>query len=53
MEIMYNPHNGKLLYARGRIFIAWAHTNSFGPNNDHSGCTMFSVDALTGNDRLL
>ncbi len=50
---MYNPHNGKLLYVRGRIFIAWAHTNSFGPNNDHSGCTMISVDALTGNDRLL
>ena len=48
---MYNPHNGKLSYARGRIHIAWAHYNSFGPGNDHTGCTMISVDAATGGDK--
>jgi hypothetical protein len=57
MELMYNPHNGKLLYARGRVFIAWAHYNHFGmkdgARNDHTGCTLISVDVKTGNNRLL
>ncbi|EGR33156.1 hypothetical protein IMG5_060490, partial [Ichthyophthirius multifiliis] len=58
MENMYKPYNGKLLYARGRLFIAWAYYNHFGMDskgarNDHTGSTMFSMDYITSNQRLL
>ena len=51
---MYDPHNGRLIYARGRVIVAWAHYNYFGlkdgKRNDHTGCTLISVDSLNGND---
>lgn len=54
MAVMYNPHNGRLNYARGRIQAIWAHYNHFGfyssdgSRNDHTGDTMISLDADTG-----
>ncbi|KAL4449646.1 hypothetical protein ABPG74_007469 [Tetrahymena malaccensis] len=53
MTIMYNPHNGRLNYARGKIQAIWAHYNHFGfkddgSRNDHTGDTMISLDADTG-----
>ncbi|EAR98231.1 hypothetical protein TTHERM_00344310 (macronuclear) [Tetrahymena thermophila SB210] len=53
MTCMYNPHNGRLNYARGKIQAIWAHYNHFGfkddgSRNDHTGDTMISLDADTG-----
>ena len=53
-DVMYKPHNGKLVYARGRVFVAWAHYNHFGmkegKRDDHTGCSLISLDSLEGND---
>lgn len=51
--VMYNPHNGRLLYARGKIFGVFAHYNFFGYYEDgrknvHTGDTSFFLDAETG-----
>ncbi|EAR92669.1 hypothetical protein TTHERM_00320150 (macronuclear) [Tetrahymena thermophila SB210] len=53
MTCMFNPHNGRLNYARGKIQAIWAHYNHFGVNSngnrdDHTGDTMISLDADTG-----
>lgn len=51
---MYDPHNGRLSYVRGRLVAIWAHYNHFGFNNgarnDHTADTMISLDADTGFD---
>ncbi|EAR98233.2 hypothetical protein TTHERM_00344330 (macronuclear) [Tetrahymena thermophila SB210] len=56
MNCMFNPHNGRLNYARGKIQAIWAHYNHFGKNgdggrDDHTGDTMISLDADTGYDQ--
>ncbi|KAL4449638.1 hypothetical protein ABPG74_007461 [Tetrahymena malaccensis] len=53
MTCMYEPENGRLNYARGKIQAIWAHYNHFGfekdgGRNDHTGDTMISLDADTG-----
>lgn len=47
MEAMYNPHNGRLAWGRGRIAVMFAHYNHFGmktdgSRNDHTGDTMMT-----------
>lgn len=48
MSAMFNPHNGKLLIGRGRIFLVFAHYNNFkaesGGVDNHTGDTMVSCD---------
>lgn len=51
--VMHNPHNGRLIYARGKIFGVFAHYNFFGLKDDgskdnHTGDTSFFLDAETG-----
>ncbi|KAL4449642.1 hypothetical protein ABPG74_007465 [Tetrahymena malaccensis] len=53
MTCMYNSHNGRLNYARGKIQAIWAHYNHFGfekdgNRKDHTADTMISLDADTG-----
>ncbi|KAL4449647.1 hypothetical protein ABPG74_007470 [Tetrahymena malaccensis] len=53
MSCMFEPHNGRLNYARGKIQAIWAHYNHFkintnGSRDDHTGDTMISLDADTG-----
>ena len=48
MRFMYRPDNGKLIYARGRIFLIFAHYNYFLDNGGHTGDTI-----VTFNDYLL
>ena len=49
---MYDPHNGRLLYARNKIFAVYAHYNFFwylsGKRNAHSGDTSIFLDAESG-----
>ncbi|EAR86901.2 hypothetical protein TTHERM_00211530 (macronuclear) [Tetrahymena thermophila SB210] len=56
MTLMYDPENGRLNYARGKIQAIWAHYNHFGyysngERDDHTGDTMISLDADTGLDQ--
>ncbi|EAR98230.2 hypothetical protein TTHERM_00344300 (macronuclear) [Tetrahymena thermophila SB210] len=58
MNCMYEPHNGRLNYARGKIQAIWAHYNHFGfnddgSNDDHTGDTMISLDADTGYNQTI
>ena len=48
MRFMYRPDNGKLIYARGRIFLIFAHYNYFISDGGHTGDTI-----VTFNDYLL
>lgn len=50
---MFNPHNGRLVYARGKIFAVFAHYNFFGyydtgKRNVHTGDSTVFLDVLTG-----
>ncbi|KAL4502141.1 hypothetical protein ABPG72_000376 [Tetrahymena utriculariae] len=56
MTCMLDPNNGRLNYARGKIQAVWAHYNHFGfeingDRDDHTGDTMTSLDADTGEDQ--
>ncbi|KAL4470667.1 hypothetical protein ABPG72_001778 [Tetrahymena utriculariae] len=51
MTCMFNPHNRRLNYARGKIQAIWAHYNNFGVDDDHTGETMISFDADTGENQ--
>jgi len=47
LNAMYNPTSGRLLFARGRLGVIFAHYNHFGMNkdgtrNDHTGDTFVS-----------
>lgn len=57
MEAMYNPHNGRLAFARERIVTIFAHYNHFGFNsdgsrNDHTGDTFVTFN-LSGKDEKI
>ncbi|KAL4467889.1 hypothetical protein ABPG74_013224 [Tetrahymena malaccensis] len=56
MTCMHYATNGRLNYARGKIQAIWAHYNHFGfesngERDDHTGDTMISLDADTGEDQ--
>ncbi|KAL4429234.1 hypothetical protein ABPG74_022114 [Tetrahymena malaccensis] len=51
MTCMFDPHNGRLNYARGKIQAIWAHYNHFDVDDDHTGDTMISLDADTGENQ--
>lgn len=39
---MYNPHNGRLIYAKNEVFAVFAHYNNFddkGGTDGHTGDT--------------
>ena len=40
MRFIYDPHNGKLAYSRGRIFLIFAHYNHFLDSGGHTGDTV-------------
>lgn len=48
LDAIFNAHNGKLAYGRGRIALIFAHYNFFGYKNgkrdDHTGDTLFTFD---------
>lgn len=51
--VMYDPHNGRLAYARDHIFVVFAHYNYFGltdsgGRNSHTGDSAAFVHAETG-----
>lgn len=55
-QAMYNPHNGRLVYARNTIFLIFARYNHFGMmeggrRNDHTGDSSCFLDAETGSKR--
>jgi len=50
---MFNPHNGRLINARERIFAVFAHYNFFGYYDDgnrnvHTGDSSVFLDLETG-----
>ena len=58
MAVMFNPHNGRLAYARERLALIFAHYNHFGVRddgtaNDHTGSTFVSFDQETAKDDKL
>ena len=44
MRFMYDPHNGKLIYSRGRIFLIFAHYNHFNEQGGHTGDTVVTFN---------
>jgi len=49
MKAMYNPHNGRLAFVKGKIIATFAHYNHFGyydngNRNDHTGDTQIIFD---------
>ena len=53
MNVMFKPDNGKLVFARGRIFAIFAHYNNFnrrGGEEFHTGDSLISIDDMTGRD---
>lgn len=53
MAVMYDPHNGRLAYARERLGLIFAHYNNFGGGEGHTGSTFVSLDEINGNDAKL
>ena len=43
IDKMYNPHNGKLAYGRGKLNLIFAHYNNFN-GEGHTGDTYYSLD---------
>ena len=44
MRFMYEPHNGKLIYSRGRVFLIFAHYNHFMDDGGHTGDTVVTFN---------
>jgi len=52
---MFAPHNGKLQYAMGQIYVIWSHYNFIdykdnGRRNNHTGDSSVLIDADKGID---
>jgi len=47
---MYDSDNGRLQYARGKIFVIWAHYNLFKDDGRHTADSSILIDADKGVD---
>ena len=46
---MYKPSSGRLNYAKGKIYVIWAHYNYFFESNEfHTADTLIALDAIDG-----
>ena len=50
IDNMFNPHNGKLAYGRGKLNLIFAHYNNFNGEEGHTGDTYYSFD-LSGSTK--